>query len=277
MVSVHSGAVGIELTRDLDRPDAWALFVDGTPQSHVDLGDPTHLEFEYVRRLGHVVDLVAPEGAPLRALHLGGGALTLARYLAATRPGSPQQVVEIDAALVDLVTRELPLWPGWRLQVEVADARDALATVPAGTVDLLVVDVFAGPRIPAHLTSGEFVTAAAGALAEGGTYAVNVADSGPLDFARAQVATVRSVFGQVCLIVEPSVLGGRRFGNLVLVAACRPLPTAALARRSAVDPFPARVLHGAALARFVGGAAPVTDATATPSPLPPPGSFGVSG
>ncbi|HXW45398.1 MAG TPA: spermine synthase, partial [Streptosporangiaceae bacterium] len=47
----------VELLGDLDRPRAWMLLVDGTPQSHVDLDDPLYLEFEYMRRLGHVIDL----------------------------------------------------------------------------------------------------------------------------------------------------------------------------------------------------------------------------
>jgi len=82
---VASGAA--ELRPDRDRRHGWTLLLDGTPQSHVDLDDPTHLEFDYVRRLGHVVDVVAPPRRPLRVLHLGGGAFTLPRYLAATRPG----------------------------------------------------------------------------------------------------------------------------------------------------------------------------------------------
>ena len=83
----------IELVPDRDRRSAWTLLVDGTPQSHVDLADPTHLEFEYVRRMASAIDLSAPAGEPLRVLHLGGGGLTLARYVAATRPASPQRVV----------------------------------------------------------------------------------------------------------------------------------------------------------------------------------------
>ena len=104
------GADGrVELLRDLDRPRSWMLLVDGAPQSHVDLDDPRHLEFEYMRRLGHVIDLAAPAGTPLRVLHLGGGGLTLARYVAATRPGSSQLAVESDAEVAELVRRRLPL------------------------------------------------------------------------------------------------------------------------------------------------------------------------
>lgn len=97
-----------ELLPDRDRARAWTLLIDGAPQSHVDLDDPAYLSFEYQRRLGHVIDLAAAPGRPLHVVHLGGGAFTLARYVAATRPRSTQQVVERDAALVRLVRRELP-------------------------------------------------------------------------------------------------------------------------------------------------------------------------
>src|SRR5919112_2622742 len=98
-----------ELLADADRDGSWMLLVNGTPQSHVDLEDPSHLEFEYVRRMGHVLDLAADPGAPLDVLHLGGGALTLPRYVAVTRPGSRQRVVELDEQLTDLVRSALPL------------------------------------------------------------------------------------------------------------------------------------------------------------------------
>jgi spermidine synthase len=265
-----------ELLGDPDRPAGWTLLVDGTAQSHVDLDDPTHLEFEYVRRLGHLVDLLAPAGRPLRALHLGGGAWTLPRYLATTRPGSPQRVVEIDAALVDLVSSRLPA-DGLGIDVVVGDARAALARIPTGSVDLLVLDVFAGARTPAHLTSLEFLESAAAVLDDGGTYAANVADGGGLAFARTQVAAAARVFAEVAVIASPDVLHGRRFGNLVLVGGDGELPTLDLARRVAGDPFPARVLTGEPLARFADGAAAPGDRAATPSPLPPPGFFGRPG
>ena len=114
-----------ELVPDRDRPRAWSLLIDGAPQSHVDLDDPAHLDFSYQRRLGHVIDLAAPAGRPLRVLHLGGGALTLPRYVAATRPRSTQQVIEWDAALVDLVRRELPLDRAWRIRVCTATTTSA--------------------------------------------------------------------------------------------------------------------------------------------------------
>lgn len=263
----------VRLLRDPDRRAAWTLLVDGTPQSHVDLDDPTRLEFEYVRRLALVVDLAAPPGRPVDAVHLGGGGLTLARYVAATRPRSRQQVFEPDTALTELVRRELPLPRAWRVRVRPADARTGLGRLATGSADLLIGDVFAGARTPAHVTTDEYVREVARVLRPGGTYAVNVADGPPLAFARSQVATLAATFAQVCLLAEPAVLRGRRFGNLVLVAADVRLPVAALTRRCAGDPAPARVVSGPDLRRFAGAAAVVTDASALPSPPPPPGSL----
>jgi spermidine synthase len=270
----------VELLGDLDRPRAFMLLADGVPQSHVDLDDPRHLELEYVRWLGHVIDLAAPAGMPMRVLHLGGGALTLARYVAATRPGSRQLAAESDAEVARLVWRRLPLsqpgrpGPGaGRITVRVADARAVLEHVRAGSFDVVVADAFAGPRTPAHLASVEFTASAARALAPSGIYAANIGDGPPLAHARGRVAAVRAVFRHACVIADAAVLRGRRFGNLVVVAADHELPVAGLTRRAAADPIPARLIARAALERFVAGADPITDAHPGPSPAPPPDVF----
>src|SRR5262249_13538304 len=188
----------------------------------VDLDDPRYLEFEYVRRLGHVLDLIAPAGAPLRVLHLGGGALTLARYVAATRPGSPQLAVDSDADLVELVRARLPLAqpnrttrPLGRIRVRVADARTVLEQISPGSFDVVVADLYRAGRTPAHVTSAEFTTAAARTLALGGVFAVNIGDGPPLTHTRSRVAAVGASFAHTCLIADPAVLRGRRFGNIV--------------------------------------------------------------
>lgn len=262
------------LVPDRERPRAWALVVEGAPQSLVDLAEPDHLGFSYQRRLGHVIDLVAPPGMPLRVLHLGGGALTLARYTAYTRPRSTQQVIERDSALVDLVRKHLPWDRGWRIKVRAGDARAGLAKLPDAWADLVIADVFEGARTPAHLTSAEFLADLRRVLRPGGDYAANVTDGGPLAFLRGQIATVRDAFAEVCVAADPTVLRGKRFGNAVLWAADHDLPVADLTRRVATDPHPGRVLHGPPLTAFMAGAPVVTDTTATPSPPPPPGAFG---
>ena len=258
-----------ELVKELDRPSAWTLYIDGIPHSHVDLDDPLYLEFEYVRRLGHLIDLAAPPGDPLSVLHLGAGALTLARYVASARPGSDQRAVDNDAALVELVRQRLPLPRRIRLRVRIGDAREVLDGMRPAAFDLVIADVFADGHTPASLTSAEFAAAAARVLRADGIFAVNVADGPPLTHARAQVATLCSVFPEACLIVDAGVLRGRRFGNLVLAASHQPLPIARLVRLTAADPMPGRVVAGAELDRFAAGAKPVADASARPSPAPP--------
>ncbi|MET9545143.1 fused MFS/spermidine synthase [Streptomyces sp. NPDC006627] len=262
-----------ELMPDRDRPRAWTLLVDGAPQSHVDLDDPTYLDFEYQRRIGHIADLVAPAGRPIRAVHLGGGAFTLARYIAATRPRSTQQIVERDTALIQLVRRELPLDPQARVRVRGTDAREGLVKIADGWADLVIADVFSGARTPAHLTSTEFLTDIRRVLAPGGYYVANLADGPPLAHLRGQLATAAALFPELALVADPAVLRGKRFGNAVLLGCDQELPVAELTRRSASDPHPARVEHGRGLRDFSGGAAVVTDAGAVASPAPPPSVF----
>ncbi|MDL5352653.1 fused MFS/spermidine synthase [Microbacterium sp. zg-YB36] len=247
------------------------LDVDGTPQSHVDLDDPTHLHFEYVARMGAVIDRLRMPGQPLSAVHLGAGALTLPRYIEATRPGSRQQVIELEQALVDLVRENLPLPRGAQVRMRIGDARAGLDRLPPaliGNADLLVSDVFAGSQTPAHLTTVEFYRAAARVLAPDGVLLVNVADGSGLAFARRQVATVREVFGHVIVLAEVQLFKGRRFGNLVIAASSSPLPTEWLPRLMASGPHPAKVAQGAELDEFVRGARVATDADSTPSPKP---------
>ncbi|WP_279070906.1 fused MFS/spermidine synthase [Microbacterium lacticum] len=247
------------------------LEVAGTPQSHVDLDDPTHLHFEYVARMAAVIDRLRMPGQPLTAIHLGGGALTLPRYLAHTRPGSRQQVIELEQPLIDLVRAELPLPRGAQVRVRIGDAREVAAKLPAGlqgAADLVVSDVFAGAQTPAHLTTLEYYRVLAGLLAPGGVLLVNVADGAGLAFARRQVATVRAVLGEVIVLAEVQTLKGRRFGNLVIAASADPLPVEWLPRLMAAGPHPAKVAQGDEIDAFVRGAAVVTDADATASPKP---------
>ncbi|MET8452776.1 fused MFS/spermidine synthase [Streptomyces sp. NPDC005209] len=264
-----------KLMPDVDRERAWLLTVDGAPQSYVDLDEPTHLEFEYTRRLGYVLDAVGEPGRPLDLVHLGGGALTLPRYLAATRPGSRQDVVEADGKLLELVAEHLPLPPGAGIALHHADARAWIEAAPDDSADVLIADVFGGSRVPAHLTSLAYAREAERVLRADGVYLANLADAAPFAFLRPQLATFGAVFEELALIAEPGVLRGRRFGNAVLVASHHPVDTAALSRRAASDAFPARVEHGTALREFVGGARPVRDEDAVPSPAPPDGAFGI--
>ena len=262
--------------RAVIEPDRWVpgsftLTVDGTPQSHVNIDDPSELFFEYIQRMGHVIDELGFPGAPITAVHLGAGAFTLPRYIEATRPGSRQQVVEIESDLVDFVRSNLPWSPRASIRVRHGDAREVLAKFPPGlrgSVDLLVIDIFSGARTPAHVTSQEFYRAAVELLSDEGVVLVNVADGPGLAFARSQAATLRSAVGEVAALADTQILKGRRFGNVVLVGSKATLPMEWMPRLLAGGPHPAKVVDGREIVDWIAGAPIVTDATAIPSPPP---------
>ncbi|MDQ5808984.1 MAG: spermidine synthase, partial [Actinomycetota bacterium] len=108
----------IRVERDPRRPTGRFLLLDERESSHVDLADPTWLEFAYVRRIADVVDRVRPKVV----VHLGGGACTLARYVLATRPGSVNEVYERDEGVLRVAREHLGLRTHPRLRVRIGDA-----------------------------------------------------------------------------------------------------------------------------------------------------------
>lgn len=254
---------------------AATLWVDGAAQSHVDLADPENLVFEYIQHMAAVLDGVLPPGR-VTAVHLGGAGCTLPRYLAATRPGSRQRVAETDGPLVELVRAELPIPPGAHIRISTVDGRDLiekLARTEPNAADVVVIDVFTHAHVPAHLTTAEFFTVVAQVLRPSGVVVHNLVDGRDLAYARAVAATARSVFADVALSAEPAVWRGRRYANLVLTASASTLPIPALTRRLAGGMFPARLVHGAELARFSAGARIATDAEPLQSPALPPNAL----
>jgi spermidine synthase len=248
-----------EFVRDLDVANGWMLLLDGIQSSYVDLDDPTNLEFEYMLWMAGVLDTLANPGQPLETLHLGGGAASLPRYIAATRPSSNQLVFEYDEQLVERVRSTLPLPPTRRLRIRAVEARAGLSRVRDATYDIVIRDAFAGPTVPSHLTTVEFSRAVRRVLRPDGVYLANVADSAPLHAVRAEAATLVDVFERVLLITEPAVLRGRRYGNVVFVASRRPLPVTDIGRRVASGPAPARVYATARVRELAGTKPPRTD------------------
>lgn len=256
----------MELLADADRPGGWLLLVDRIRQSYVDLDDPTYLDFEYSQSFADALGLL-PQG-PLAVTHVGGGACTLARYVAAVRPGSSQIVLEPDAGLVEAVRARLPLPRRSGIRIRTSGGREGVARLHDASADVLVLDAFAGGRVPAELTTAEFLADAARVLRPGGLFLANVADR-PGDYTRRLVSTVQAAFAHVTVRADPAVLRGRRYGNIVIAAGAGPLPVAGMVRAAAAAMFPQRVLHGPELAAFAGAAAPLTDARPLRSPAPP--------
>lgn len=252
------------LEQDRDDPDGWTVHVNGVPSSYVDLADPTHLVFEYHQWTAAVIDAVHPdtgEGLPvLRAVHLGGAGCAFPRYLAATRPGSRQLVLEVDERLVDLVRRSFGATGQAGFKLKVADAREGLTALPAGTQDVVVRDAFSGDQVPAHLVTREFLAEVDRVLAPGGVWIANLADRPPMPHSRAELATAGAVFAHVAVLAEPGMFRGRRYGNALLVASQSPLPERALVRALSGGVAPARLVAGLDARHFCAGATVVTDA-----------------
>lgn len=256
-----------ELLADADRPGGWLLLLDRIRQSYVDLDDPSYLDFEYIQAFADVLDALPP--GPLAVTHVGGGGCTMARYVAATRPGSPQIVLEPDAALTALVRARLPFARGTRVRIRPLDGRAGVAGLAAASADVVVLDAFHGGRVPAELTTAEFVADVARVLRPGGVLLANVADGPPGTFVRRLTSTVRAALPSMLLVADPAVLKQRRFGNVVLAAARSELPVAAVIRAASGAAFPRRVVTGRPLTEFAAGAAPLTDAEPMRSPQPP--------
>lgn len=257
------------LEPDPFHPGAFRVVFGETSQSWVDPDDPLNLAFEYVQRVAAILDetvLARDDDVRLRVVHVGGGGLTLPRYVAARRPHTAQVVLEPDAELTDEVRRKLPLPRHSGIKVRAQDGRAGVGALPEGYADAVVLDAFDGSQVPASLVSGEFFAELALRCRPGAVLVANVTDRAPFGWTRRVAAGVTRAFRHVDLSAEPAVWKGRRFGNLVFAASDAGLPTHALNRRAAQSPFPYRSLGGRDLTRWLGGAQPFTDADAEPSP-----------
>ncbi|MGH3351650.1 MAG: spermidine synthase [Nocardioides sp.] len=201
------------------RRDLYVLDLDGMQQSAVDLTDPTRLVFDYTRRIGDIIDRIPP--GPSRVLHVGGAAMTLARYVHATRPRSSQIVLEPSAELVEKVRAEAPLPPRSGIKVRPFDGMSGIRGVRDGYADVVILDAFDGARTPGELTSAAFVEDVRRVLAPSGVFVANLVDRAPFARVRDFVAVAREL-GSLAIGVEPATMKGRRPGNLVV--ACGAVP-----------------------------------------------------
>jgi hypothetical protein len=265
---LRPGRDGAFLVPDLAYPRAFTLRIGRTDQSYVDLDDPLRLEFDYVQRLADVVDSVTEPGQRLRVVHIGGAAMTLPRYIAATRPGSAQIVLEPDVELTAFVRRHLPLPVRSGIKVRGTDGCRGIAELRDGYADLVIIDAFVGARVPAELTTNEFLEDARRSLSDHGVIILNLTDRGPLGYARRVLAGVRQVFPHVLLCAESSTLKCRRFGNVIIAGGGTALPYSAIAERAGQSPFPYRVLRGARLNQLLADSKPFSMEDAEESPDP---------
>jgi hypothetical protein len=264
----------VEVLADADRPGGLMLLLDRVRQSYVDIDDPRYLEFEYIRWMSHAIDNARP--GPLAATHLGGGAGTLVRYISATRPGSTHIVCEPDEEVTALVRAKIPYPRGVRPRIRPVDARTGLRALNDDSADLVVLDAFAGGRVPADLTTGECLADIARVLRADGQLLINIGDGGPLAYTRRVVAGVLVNLPNAMLVTDKGVLHGRRYGNIVVMASASQLATDAINRGLTGEMFPCASLSGPELVDWPGGARPFTDSDSARSPSPPDASWRVT-
>lgn len=238
-----------------------SLVVDGVTQSHVNPADPRDLQLEYTRFVAAIVDGCREPAEPIRVLHLGAGALTIARYVGATRPASVQHVVELHRSLLEFVLDALPLDPSIEITFEFDDARAAVerAVRHDQRYDVVIADLFAGSRTPAHLSTAEFFDGLAVLLAPGGVLVVNTIATVGLGISREVGATLVDGFAEVFAIASPTVVADAGLGNVVFAASRDELPRRRIRRR--IDQTHRRIelLEGPSLADYLGQAGTLRD------------------
>ncbi len=241
---------------DDDRSSGRTLVLDTVRNSYVDLADPTHLEFRYLRALDDVVSTQLPEG-PLQVAHIGGGGFTYPTFLTATRPGTKNTILEIDSKLVDIGVSELGFEQSDAVVVD--DARNSLADLAPSSLDLIVGDAFSGFSVPWHLTTTEFIETIQSRLADGGIYVANIIDYPPLGFVRAELAAMQAVFDEVAVFGPPSYLQGTTGGNFVVVGSDRPIAVEDIEARIRARGGSENGFTGRRLAVFIDNARPLRD------------------
>jgi spermidine synthase len=255
------------LVRDRERPHGWIVRVDGTDQSYVDSDDPTYLGFDYVERIVDVINSVFEERQRITAVHVGGAGMTIPRYIAHTRPTSGQIVLEPDAGLTTAVREAIPLPRNSGIKVRAIDGRSGISQLRDGYADLVIVDAFTGPGVPAELGTRSWFQELHRVLGDQGTRIMNLTDMAPCTYSRRIIAGIMSSFTPVIVGAEPSTWKGRRYGNLVVSAGQR-LDPDLLVRQAAGGFFPYRLLDGIELERWVGHAEAFSDHDAESSPAP---------
>lgn len=249
-IRIESSVGTLELLVDRSRKNGRLLLIDGLTHGYVDLDDPAHLEIDYVARIGAALELLVPRGEPSTVLHLGGGAFSLPRFLASTRPQVEQVVVEKSGAVIKLAEQHLRLRRSARLEVVQADASRHIDRLDDATFDVVIGDAFVGTETPAAMASPTFALDVHRVLKPGGRYLLNVVDAPPWSFAAQQSQILRARFAEVLAFGGREVVRGKHSGNLLLLASDAPLPEDALGRRLAGGAHPAELVSAERMARW---------------------------
>lgn len=254
-----------ELTAD-DLTDSGVVLSIGLPeigmaeQSHVEVGDPTFLLHDYIRRMRSILTATAPDlfenGSPNTVLHLGAGALTLPRWMELRWPAIRQTVVDHEPELVEFVLQHVPMVHA--PESIVADAAEVLTgALRERRFDVVVVDLFNSELAPEQLTAPAFFQQIQQRITPGGLLLMNFGDDAGMNFARRLVGTLLDTAegnAEAALLTAPdTVLNAQEEGNLVFAAvAGGQFSEAQLQQIWGAGPHPGQVLASQSLTAWVG-------------------------
>jgi spermidine synthase len=229
-VALHNGSAIYEKqtpysTLDVvDLGNIRTLFLNGIPQSSMELDNPTHLVYDYTTffNLGMQV-----HPGSTQVLFVGGGGFSGPKFFLSKYPQIHVDVAEVDPDVIDTAMRYFAVSPNPHLTIFNEDGRLYLSET-SKTYDVIILDAYAKSYVPFHLLTQEFVKLVAKHLNPNGIVVSNLIGSlegSTSKLVRAEFRTATGVFNNSAVfetIYSPSTVQ-----NLLLAFTRSPTPLAA--------------------------------------------------
>jgi spermidine synthase len=237
-VALHNGSAIYEKQTPystLDVVDVGSLrtlFLNGIPQSSMDLNHPDQLVYQYTVyfNLGMQVNPNATQ-----VLFVGGGGFSGPKFFLSTYPHVHVDVAEVDPDVIDTAMKYFEVSPNPRLTIFNEDGRVYLSET-SKAYDIIVLDAYAKTYVPFHLLTYEFIKVVASHLSPNGMVISNLIGSlnGPTsNLVRAEYRTATKVLNNSA--VFETIFSSSSVQNLLLVFTPSPTPLASSVARPDVS------------------------------------------
>ena len=164
-------------------------------ESSMLLADPDSLDMAYCRTM--VAALALPAQCK-DVLLIGLGGASLPRFIQKQFPNLRLDIVELDPEVVKVAQEYFSFQGTPNTRVLVLDGRLFLKRIEK-KYDVILLDAYAGDRVPFHMTTLEFVRLVKQHLAPGGVVATNLWDPARTRFLEAEKRTYQMSFPQTYL------------------------------------------------------------------------------